>query len=419
MPASPPAKSHNLRIDAARLWGTLMETARFGGTARGGIRRLAATEEDRQVRDWFGAACSALGMSVTVDAVGNMFARRGGRRADLPPLLVGSHLDTQPTGGKFDGVLGVLAALEAMRTLVAAGYETNAPIEIVNWTDEEGSRFSPAMMGSGVFAGVFTPEEALATADREGVTLGEALQAIGYRGAAPAAARPLSGYLELHIEQGPILEMEACEIGVVQGVQAMRWYDVAFTGQDAHTGATPMKGRKDALIGAARFTLAVQGVAQAYAPDAVATVGTLDVKPNSRNVVPGEVITSVDARHPDDATLDRMEADILAQAEAIAAELGLGLSHRRIWLQPAVKFDPRLIGCVREAAAANGYSTRDITSGAGHDAAYVARIAPSVMIFTPCAGGVSHNEAESIRFEDAARGGQVLLDALLAFDAGL
>jgi N-carbamoyl-L-amino-acid hydrolase len=409
----------NLRIDAARLWDTLMETARFGGTPKGGICRLAASEEDRQVRGWFREACGALGLSVTVDGVGNMFARREGRRPGLPPILIGSHLDTQPTGGKFDGVLGVLAALEAMRTLVAAGYETNAPVEIVNWTDEEGSRFSPAMMGSGVFAGVFTPEEALGTKDREGVTLGAALDGIGYRGQAAVGGRALSGYLELHIEQGPILEREEREIGVVQGVQAMRWYDARFTGLDAHTGATPMAGRRNALIGAARFALAVDAIANEHAPDAVATVGTLDVRPNSRNVVPGEALATVDARHPDDATLDAMEAEIEAAARAIAKELSLALDFARIWLQPAVRFDPVLIGCVREAAKANGFSARDITSGAGHDAAYVARLAPSTMVFVPCAGGVSHNEAESIRFEDAARGGQVLLDALLAFDAGL
>jgi N-carbamoyl-L-amino-acid hydrolase len=414
-----PDPGRNLRIDAARLWDTLMDTARFGGTAKGGIRRLAASEEDRQVRDWFSQACEALGLSVTVDGVGNMFARREGRRADLAPVLLGSHLDTQPTGGKFDGVLGVLAALEAMRTLVSAGYETNAPIEIVNWTDEEGSRFSPAMMGSGVFAGVFTPEEALSTADREGVTLGAALDSIGYRGPEKVGGRALSGYLELHIEQGPILERERRDIGIVQGVQAMRWYDARFIGLDAHTGATPMAGRRNALLGAARFVEAVDAIAHAHAPDAVATVGTLDVQPNSRNVVPGEALATVDARHPDDATLDAMEVEIEAAARRIAQEFSLGLDFARIWLQPAVKFDPRLIACVREAAKANGFSARDITSGAGHDAAYVARLAPAVMIFTPCAGGVSHNEAESIRFEDAARGGQVLLDALLAFDAGL
>jgi N-carbamoyl-L-amino-acid hydrolase len=409
----------NLRIDAARLWRTLMETAAIGGTPKGGIRRLAASEEDRQIRDWFGAACGQLGLGITVDGVGNMFARREGRRADLPPILIGSHLDTQPTGGKFDGVLGVLAALEAMRTLVEAGFETQAPVEIVNWTDEEGSRFSPAMMGSGVFAGVFTSDEALATLDRDGVTLGAALEGIGYRGTAPIGGRPLSGYLELHIEQGPILETEDREIGVVQGVQAMRWYDAHFSGQDAHTGATPMKGRRNALRGAARLVEAVDAIAHSHAPDAVATVGTLDVKPNSRNVVPGAALATIDARHPDDAVLDLMEQEMEAAARRIAQELGLDLSFTRIWHQPAVKFDPALIACVREAAAANGYSARDITSGAGHDAAYVARIAPATMIFVPCAGGVSHNEAESIRFEDAARGGQVLLDALLAFDAGL
>ena len=296
----------NLAINAERLWGELMETAGIGGTAKGGICRLTLTDLDRQVRDWFKAKAEALGCRVTVDDMGAMFARREGS-ANVPPIAFGSHLDTQPTGGKFDGVLGVLAALEALRTLVEAGYETYAPIEVVNWTNEEGSRFAPAMVSSGVFAGVFQHDEVHAKQDRAGVTFGAALDAIGYRGAERCGAHPLSAFFELHIEQGPILEADGKDIGVVTGVQAMRWYEVTVTGQDAHTGATPMRGRKNALLGAARLIERVDAIARQHAPQAVATVGLIENRPNSPNVVPGETYFMVDLRHPDDATLDAME----------------------------------------------------------------------------------------------------------------
>ncbi len=406
----------NLKIDAERLWGTLMETARFGALPGGGIKRLAASAEDQLVRNWFATACADLGLAISVDGVGNIFARRAGRDAGLAPIMMGSHLDTQPTGGKFDGILGVLAALEAMRTLVQAGYETHAPLEIVNWTNEEGARFSPAMLASGAFAGVFTPDQALGTADKDGVTLERALQAIEYKGEVPVGGRPVHAYFELHIEQGPILEAEARTIGIVTGVQAMRWYDVVITGQSAHTGATPMHLRKDALVGAAALALAIQQIAKAHAPLAVGSIGTLEVHPGSRNVVPGEVVLSVDLRHRDDAVLDKMEVALKAQVTAIAAQYGLVATCTLFWNSPAVQFDPVLIDDVRQAAAKGGYPAREIVSGAGHDAAYIARIAASTMIFVPCAGGISHNEAESSSFSDCAAGAQVLLDAVLACD---
>src|SRR5256885_4745317 len=297
----------NLVIDAERLWGELMETAAIGGTPKGGICRLTLTDLDRQVRDWFKARCEALGCTVTVDNMGAMFARRPGQRNDSPPIAMGSHLDTQPTGGKFDGVLGVLGALEALRTLVQAGYETFAPIEVVNWTNEEGSRFAPAMVASGVFAGAFTRDWALSREDRSGVTFGSALDAIGYRGSESCGQHPLSALFELHIEQGPILEAETKDIGIVTGVQGMRWYEANIIGQDAHTGATPMHLRKNALLGAARLVESIDAIARAHPPLGVGTVGSLEVKPNSPNVVPGEVRFTVDFRHPESAVLDAME----------------------------------------------------------------------------------------------------------------
>src|SRR4051812_1182864 len=305
----------NLTINPQRLWDTLMETARLGGTPKGGIRRLTLSDEDKHVRDWFKAQCEALGCTVEVDEVGNMFARRPGRNNSLAPICMGSHLDTQPTGGKFDGVLGVLGALEAMKTLHEQGYETNAPVEIVNWTNEEGSRFAPAMLASGVFAGVFTPEYAYERADRDGKTFGDELARIGYRGDGKAGARQLGAMFELHIEQGPILEDDKTMIGVVTGVQGMRWYEVTAFGQDAHTGATPMYLRRNALLGAARMIEAIDAIGQRHQPG-VATVGLIENKPNSRNVVPGEVFFCVDLRHPDEAALDVMEREFRAALEA-------------------------------------------------------------------------------------------------------
>jgi N-carbamoyl-L-amino-acid hydrolase len=408
----------NLAIDPERLWDELMETAAIGGTAKGGICRLTLTDLDRQVRDWFKARAEALGCRVTVDDMGVMFARRDGR-ADIPPIAMGSHLDTQPTGGKFDGVLGVLAALEALRILHEVGYETHAPIEVVNWTNEEGARFAPAMVASGVFARVFEPDWALARTDRDGVTFGAALDGIGYRGAERCGEHPLSAFFELHIEQGPILEAEDKQIGVVTGVQAMRWYEATVTGQDAHTGATPMTLRKNALLGAARMVERVDAIGRAHAPGAVATVGRIDNKPNSPNVVPGEVFFMVDLRHPEDEVLDRMEAELETSLHEICEPLGLERTIRKIWHQPAVRFDPDCVAAVRHGAELSGFSARDMVSGAGHDAAYVSRVAPAAMIFVPCRGGISHNETEFSSKEQCAAGAQVLLQAVLEYDRRL
>ncbi|HET7847932.1 MAG TPA: M20 family metallo-hydrolase [Pseudolabrys sp.] len=408
----------NLTIDAGRLWDDLMQTAKFGGTAKGGICRLTLTETDREVRDWFKAAAERIGCTVTVDDMGVMYARRPGRRDDVPPIAMGSHLDTQPTGGKFDGTLGVFAALEAVASLHRAGYETFAPIEIINWTNEEGSRFTPGMIASAVFAGAYTRDWAYARHDRRGETFGEALKKIGYRGTERCGSREFSAFFEVHIEQGPYLEAEGKEIGVVTGVQAMRWYEMTITGNDSHAGTTPMPRRRDALLGAARIVEAVNACARQF-PEAVGTVGLLETRPGSPNVIPGEIYLTIDLRDPDAAIVERMESEILGQAKRIAEDIGLTIAAKTILNEPAVQFDSDCVAAVRAAAHASGYSSRDIISRAWHDAAYVSRVAPAAMIFVPCRDGISHNEAEFSSKEQCAAGAQVLLQAVLDFDRRL
>ncbi|MDP1700915.1 MAG: M20 family metallo-hydrolase [Aestuariivirga sp.] len=413
-----PKPQQNLTINAKRLWDSLMETAEFGKTAKGGIKRLTLSDEDKRVRDWFRSACESLGCAVTVDSCGNMFAVRPGKRADLLPVAMGSHLDTQPTGGKFDGVLGVLSGLEAMRTLHETGYETNAPVMIVNWTNEEGSRFAPAMLASGVYSGVFTEEFAWSREDRDGKAFGAELERIGYKGSIPVGTQKFQAMFELHIEQGPILEAEGKMIGVVTGVQGMRWYEVTVRGQESHTGATPMGLRKNALLGAARMIEAIHQVGMRHLPG-VASVGLIENRPNSRNVVPGEVFFTVDLRHPDEAVLDQMVKEYQGALPKIASELNLELEEKQIWKSPAVNFAPDLIACVKLGAEKSGYSYRVMASGAGHDACYVARVAPTTMLFSPCLGGLSHNEAESVKPEECAASAQVLLNAVLEYDRRL
>jgi N-carbamoyl-L-amino-acid hydrolase len=410
--------TQNLKIDPERLWDDLMETAQIGATPKGGICRLTLTDLDRQVRDWFRARCEALGCTVTVDDMGNMFARRAGTRDDIAPIAMGSHLDTQPTGGKFDGALGVLAALEALRTLHNAGYETFAPIELINWTNEEGARFAPPMIASGVFAGIYSRDWAAARADRSGETFGGALDAIGYRGPEACGDHKLSAFFEVHIEQGPYLEAEGKDVGVVTGVQAMRWYEMTLTGQDTHAGTTPMPRRHDALVGAARVIATVNSAARTH-PPAVGTVGLLEVKPGSPNVVPGEVFLTIDLRCPDPAILDRIERTIGETMDTLRSELGLDVALKNIMTQPVQPFDNDCIEAVRQAARISGYSTREMMSGAGHDAAYVARVAPAAMIFVPCKDGISHNEAEYSSREQCAAGAQVLLQTVLDYDRRL
>lgn len=402
----------NLKIDGDRLWDTLIETARFGGTPDGGVRRLTLSAEDRQVRDWLRDACTALGCTVTVDELGNMFAFRPGSDPAATPVAMGSHLDTQPTGGKFDGVLGVLAGLEVLRTLDEAGYVTRRPLMLVNWTNEEGSRFAPAMMAAGAHAGVFTADYINSRADADGITFGAALEAIGYRGTAPLGATRLGAMFELHIEQGPVLEAEGHTIGIVTGVQGMRWYDLVVEGCAAHAGTTPMAHRRDALCAAAGVVLEARRLALAHG--ALATVGEIGVIAASRNVVPGEVRLTLDVRHPDIAVLDAVEQAMTAFL-AGADFRDTPVRMTRIWDSPPVAFDPGCIAAVAAGAAAEGFPAREMISGAGHDAVYAARIMPTAMIFVPCKDGLSHNPAESATPEHCAAGAQTLLNAVVAY----
>ena len=407
-------RTDNLRIDPLRLWESLMDMASIGATPKGGVRRLTLTEVDRRGRDHFRDLCEREGLSVTVDAIGNMFARREGRDRARKPVLFGSHLDSQPSGGKFDGALGVLAGLELIRTLNEAGMETEAPLVLCNWTDEEGSRFGHSLMGSGVWAGVYPLSKAYGLADAEGTTVEAALEAIGYKGAQPAEAFPADSYFELHIEQGPILEAEGTTIGIVTGAQAQVWYDAVLRGRDSHAGTTPPSARRDALVGAAQIIALVDRMMRARGEAGRGTVGQLQVIPNSRNVVPGEVRFSVEFRHPDDAELAAIAEEFPRAAQAIAAERGLGLSLTELFRIRAQPFDPACIALVSEAARRHGFAAREIVSGAGHDAVYVARRVPTAMIFIPCREGLSHNEEESILPDHAAAGAQVLFDAVLA-----
>lgn len=405
----------NLKIDPARLWDSLMETAQMGGTPDGGVARLTLSDEDAQVRAWLRAQCDALGMTMVVDQAGNMFASRPGRRSDLAPLAMGSHLDTQPTGGKFDGILGVLAGLEVLRTLDGAGFQTEAPIMLVNWTNEEGSRFVPATLGSGYWAGLHDRGYIDARTDAQGVTFGSALDRIGWRGEADASAVRFGAMFELHIEQGPILEAEGKQIGVVQGVQGMRWFELSMTGTAAHTGSTPMALRRNALVGMAAVIAGVDRIARSH-ENAVGTVGFVEVSPNSHNVIPGHVKATIDLRHPDDAVLDAMERDITALVADAAGRGGLDHEFAAISREAPVTFDADCIASVRAGAAAAGLTTIDIVSGGGHDAVHVAALAPTTMIFVPSQGGLSHNPGETTSAQDCAAGAQVLLEAVLDYD---
>jgi N-carbamoyl-L-amino-acid hydrolase len=402
-----------LRIDGARLWQSLMDLAQIGATPKGGVCRIALTDLDRQGRDLFVRWARDAGCSIRVDAIGNIFARRAGQDDGLPPVMTGSHIDTQPTGGKFDGNYGVLAGLEVVRTLNAAGVRTRAPIEVAVWTNEEGSRFVPVMMGSGVFAGAFTLEHALAQRDAQGVSVGEALASIGYAGQlGPAPA--VGSYFEAHIEQGPVLENHARVIGVVTAALGQRWYDVTVQGMEAHAGPTPMELRRDALLAASELVLEVNRIAVQRAPHARGTVGTMELFPNSRNVIPGRASLSVDLRAPDDAQLLDMDAALRAACARIATERSLQITVEQVVYFPPQPFTPQLVQAVRANADDLGYSSMDVVSGAGHDAVYLARAAPAAMIFVPCDDGISHNEIENAAAEHLEAGCNVLLRAMLA-----
>ncbi|RTL15493.1 MAG: Zn-dependent hydrolase [Burkholderiales bacterium] len=403
-----------LRINGTRLWASLMELAQIGATDKGGVCRLALTELDKQGRDLVTRWAREAGMTVTIDQIGNGFMRRPGRNNSLPPIMTGSHIDTQPTGGKFDGNYGVLAGLEVVRTLNDHGIETEAPIEVAFWTNEEGSRFVPVMMGSGVFARAFTLEHAYAATDTEGKTVKGELERIGYIGSQVPGEHPVGAYFETHIEQGPVLEDHGITIGVVTGVLGIRWYDCVVTGMEAHAGPTPMALRKDALQVATQLMQEVVACAHRHPPHGRGTVGMVQVHPNSRNVIPGRVKFSIDLRNATDALCEAMDADIRAVAAKLAADSGLSIEITPVSAYPAQPFHADCIAAVQKAADALGFSSMPVVSGAGHDAVYMARLAPAGMIFIPCKDGISHNEIEDAKPEHLEAGCNVLLQAMLA-----
>ena len=402
-----------LTINAERLWESLMTMAQIGATPKGGVCRLALTDEDREARDLFVQWGKDAGCAVEIDQIGNIFLRRAGSEPDLPPVMTGSHLDSQPTGGKFDGVYGVLAGLEVIRTLNDHQYVTRHPIDVVAWTNEEGSRFAPAMVASGVFAGEFTLDYGLSRTTLDGVTLGQELDRIGYAGERPCGGQPVHRYIEAHIEQGPLLEAEACVIGVVQGIQGQRWFDCSIQGMESHAGTTPLPHRRDALLGACQVVQAVRDAAAAQAPLGRGTVGQFIVQPNSRNVIPGRVDFSIDLRHPEDEPLLTMVEAVRETMNRVCAEMELSGDMQEIWHQPPTPFDSGCIDAVNRAASALGLASMPIVSGAGHDAKYLAQVCPAGMIFIPCKDGISHNEIEDASKEDVAAGCNVLLQALL------
>ncbi|MCO1333232.1 Zn-dependent hydrolase [Microbulbifer sp. OS29] len=405
--------AQNLRVDSARLWNSLMEIAEIGATPAGGCNRQALTDEDREGRDLFVRWCRDIGCEIRVDRMGNIFARRPGADNSSPAVITGSHLDTQPTGGKFDGVYGVLAGLEVLRTLEDNGIRTKAPLELVVWTNEEGARFSPAMVGSGVWAGEFSLEYGHSRADKSGITIGEELERIGYLGTEPVLPRAIKASFEAHIEQGPILEKQEQVIGVVTGVQGIRWYDVIFHGMPCHAGPTPMEDRRDPVQALSMLCERLYREVRAYSEDARITCGDLRAAPGSRNTVPEEVVLALDLRHPIPEGLNHLHGSLYRLAEQVQEETGTRVEVREEWYSPPVAFDENCIDAVSRAVQTLGYSNRRMVSGAGHDSVYVSRVAPVSMIFVPCEGGLSHNEAESAEPGHLEAGCNVLLHAML------
>ncbi|WP_425517150.1 Zn-dependent hydrolase [Paracoccus bogoriensis] len=411
--ASAMMSAANLAVDGQRLWDSLEEMARIGPGIAGGCNRQTLTDADAEGRALFRRWCEDAGMVMGLDRMGNMFMRHEGTQPDLDPVYIGSHLDTQPTGGKYDGVLGVLAGLEVVRSIRDLGIRTQRPIVVVNWTNEEGTRFAPAMLASGVFAGVHDEDYANSRTDAEGKRFGEELDRIGWRGDEKPGDRRIHAMFEYHIEQGPILEAEGKQIGVVTHGQGLWWLEVTLTGKEAHTGSTPMGMRVNAGLGMARIIEAVHRIAMDHQPDAVGAVGQANVWPNSRNVIPGKAVFTIDFRSPDPAKLSAMRSRLEAEATEIARELGLGIQIEPVGHFEPVTFDPDLVASVRRAAEALGLSHMDIVSGAGHDACWINRVAPTAMIMCPCVDGLSHNEAEAITPEWAKAGCDVLLHAVL------
>jgi len=407
------APGENLKINGDRLWDSLMDMARIGPGVAGGNNRQTLTDADGEGRKLFKSWCDAAGLTMGVDEMGTMFARREGTDPEALPVYVGSHLDTQPTGGKYDGVLGVLGGLEVVRTMNDLGIKTKHPIVVTNWTNEEGTRFAPAMLASGVFAGMHDLDWAYARKDHDGKTFGAELERIGWKGTEKTGYRKIHAYYELHIEQGPILEDENIDIGVVTHGQGLKWLQVTLTGKEAHTGSTPMPKRRNASLGMARVIELVHEVAMDYQPDAVGAVGHIDVYPNSRNIIVGKAVFTIDIRSPDKDVLDEMDTRIRLGIETIAEALDIESEVEQVGHFDPVAFDPKLVDTVRAAADRAGYTHRDIVSGAGHDACWINRVAPAAMIFCPCVDGLSHNEAETITRDWAAAGTDVLFHAVL------
>ena len=405
----------HIRVNGERLWDSIMEMAKIGATANGGSHRLTLSDEDKVARDLFASWCADAGMSMTVDNMGDMFALRAGSSNEMAPVGMGSHLDTQPYGGKFDGVFGVLAGLEVIRALNDHNITTVAPLEVVNWTNEEGARFAPAMLASGVYGGVFDLDWAQSRiAVDSGATVLDELKRIGYLGEAPTRDHVFSAFFECHIEQGPILDSEGIAVGVVDAAQGFRWYDVSLEGFAQHTGSTPMAGRRNALLGAAKVVSAVDDIAHEHAPLARGTVGSqVDVGPGSRNVIPGRVDFTVDMRHPSADTLSAMDSALRAVCEQVADDIGLDLSLEQISYTAPVAFDQRCVAAVKGACERLDVSHTFITSGAGHDACYVAERCPTAMLFAPCKDGISHHESESAEPEDLEAVCNALLHAVL------
>ncbi len=403
----------NLRINGDRLWDSLMEMAKIGPGVAGGNNRQTLTDEDAQGRALFQQWCETAGCAMGLDQMGNMFARREGTDPDALPVYVGSHLDTQPTGGKYDGILGVLGGLEILRTLNDMDIKTKHPIVATNWTNEEGTRFAPAMLASGVFGGVHTQEWAYDRVDADGKKFGDELARIGWRGDEQVGARKMHAFFELHIEQGPILEIEGKDIGVVTHGQGLSWTEVTITGRDSHTGSTPMPMRKNAGLGMAKVLELVDEIAWSHAPHAVGAAGHIDVYPNSRNVIPGKVVFTVDFRSPDLSVIEDMEARLKVGATKICEDMGLGVSFEKVGGFDPVEFDEGCVTAVRNAAERMGYSHMNLISGAGHDACWINGVAPTAMVMCPCVDGLSHNEAEEISKEWATAGADVLMQAVV------
>ncbi|MGA0036261.1 MAG: Zn-dependent hydrolase [Ilumatobacteraceae bacterium] len=410
MSSTPTSTRHaGIQIDGERLWTTMHTLAEIGATEAGGVARVALTDVDKAGRDQFIDWVTALGCSVQIDRIGNLFARYEGTDPARPPVVIGSHLDSQPTGGKYDGAYGVMVGLEVIRALHDNDVRLDAPVEVVSWTNEEGARFPPAMLGSGVFSGDISLEAGLGSTSMQGDVLGEELLRIGYSGPQLPGDHPIGFYLEPHIEQGPILEEGDHTIGIVTGVQGVRWYDVTITGQEAHAGTTPMERRSDAMVSAARLIAEVDAIARRRAPAGRSTVGVIEVEPGSRNTIVGKVRMTVDLRHPDANVLAEMDAEMMRFVEGLHPQPEV----EQIWYSAPITFDEEISSALRSAATDQGKAPVDITSGAGHDACYISHVAPTGMVFIPCANGLSHNEAEAITYEHAVAGAEVTLAAVL------